>query len=56
MQPTTVEEEERAGGEWGGDSLVEKEGKEEGKESKKEDNEEGKKIGQSRDLQGMTGQ
>ena len=53
MQPTTVEEEERAGGEWGDKSLVEEEGKDEGKE---EDNEEGKKIGQSIDLQGMTGQ
>jgi len=60
MQPTTVEEEERAGGEWGDKSLVEEEGKDEGKEedkeeSKEEDNDEGKKIRQSRDLQGMTG-
>ena len=56
MQPTTVEEEERAGGEWGDKSLVEEEGKDEGKEEDKESKEEGKKIGQSRDLQGMTGQ
>ena len=52
MQPTTVEEEERAGGEWGDKGLVEEKDKEEGKEEDKES----KKIGQPKDLQGMTGQ
>ena len=55
QQPTNIEEEEeeRAGGEWGEKSLAEEEVKE---EEVKEDKEEGKKIGQSGEFQGMTGQ